>query len=76
MGGPEVYSERKGHPALRERHARFSITKAHAEKWLEYMRQAMDEVVIPADARARLDEFFTDVAFFLQNVGDDGRRLY
>jgi len=76
MHGPELYSERKGHPALRDRHAGFSITKAHAEKWLAYMRQAMDEVGIPDDARRRMDEFFTDVAFFLQNVGDDGKRLY
>lgn len=76
LHGPELYSQRKGHPALRERHARFTITKAHAEKWLGYMRAAMDEVEIPDDPRRRLDEYFTDVAFFLQNVGEDGRRLY
>jgi len=76
LGGPELYSERKGHPALRDRHARFSITKAHADKWLAYMREAMDEVGIPDDARKRMDEFFTDVAYFLQNVGDHGQRLY
>jgi len=76
MHGPELYSQRKGHPALRDRHARFAITKAHADKWLMYMRQAMDEVRIPEDARARMDEFFTDVAYFLQNVGDNGERLY
>lgn len=76
LHGPELYSQRKGHPALRDRHAGFTITKAHAEKWLGYMGQAMDEVGIPDDARIRLDEFFTDVAFFLQNVGEDGRRLY
>lgn len=76
LHGPELYSQRKGHPALRARHAGFHITRAHAEKWLGYMRQAMDEVGITDDARRRLDEFFTDVAFFLQNVGEDGRRLY
>jgi len=71
MHGPELYSERKGHPALRARHERFAITKAHAEKWLTYMRQAMVEVGIPDDARARMDEFFTDVAHFLRNVDED-----
>lgn len=74
--GPELYSQRKGHPALRDRHARFTITRAHAEKWLGTMRAAMDEVGIPEDARQRMDEYFTDVAFFLQNVGEHGRRLY
>lgn len=76
MGGPPLYSDRKGHPALRGRHAHFQITKAHAEKWLMYMRQALDEVAIPDDAKKRMDEFFTDVAFFLQNVGENGERLY
>ena len=76
MHGPMLYSQRKGHPALRDRHARFSITRAHAEKWLNYMREALVEVGVPADARAMMDEFFTDVAGFLTNVGDDGERLY
>jgi truncated hemoglobin YjbI len=74
--GPELYSNRKGHPALRGRHARFTITKEHAEKWLGYMREAMDQVGIPEDPRRRMDEFFTDVAFFLQNVDEDGERIY
>jgi truncated hemoglobin YjbI len=76
MGGPPLYSDRKGHPALRGRHAHFQITKAHAEKWLMYMRQALDEVGIPDDPKKRMDEFFADVAYFLQNVGEEGERLY
>lgn len=76
LGGPQVYSERKGHPALRARHAGFTIGKAQADKWLVYMRQAMADVGLPADAQKRLDEFFTDSAYFLQNVGDHGERLY
>jgi len=76
LGGPEEYSQRKGHPALRARHERFSIGRAQADKWLSYMRQAMVDVGLPTDARARLDEFFTDSAYFLQNVGDHGERLY
>lgn len=76
LGGPELYSDRKGHPALRARHERFAIGRPQVEKWLRYMRQAMDEVGIPADAKGRLDEYFADSASFLQNVGDDGQRLY
>jgi len=72
LGGPEVYSERKGHPALRARHARFAIGPAQAAKWLAYMRRALDHESIPADARVRLDEYFADSAAFLQNVDDQG----
>lgn len=76
LGGPPLYSTRKGHPALRARHARFDITRQHAERWLGYMRQAMTDVGIPDDARASLDEFFTDTAYFMQNVDEDGGRIY
>ncbi|MFW5688657.1 MAG: globin [Spirochaetota bacterium] len=76
LGGPPLYSSRKGHPALRARHAHFSITRQHAERWLGYMRKAMLEVGIPDDARAALDEFFTDTAYFRQNVDDEGERIY
>ena len=76
LGGPPLYSERKGHPALRARHAHFHITRRYAERWLGYMRNAMTEVGIPDDARARLDEFFADTAYFMQNVNDDGSRIY
>lgn len=74
--GPALYSERKGHPALRGRHVQFPITRAHADKWLSYMREAMAEVGIPEQARKMMDEFFTDVAYFLQNLDDKGRRIY
>jgi truncated hemoglobin YjbI len=76
FGGPPLYSSRKGHPALRARHARFQITRQHAERWLGHMRAAMQDADLPEDARVRLDEFLTDTAYFMQNVGEDGSRLY
>lgn len=76
LGGPSVYSDRKGHPALRARHNSFTIGKAQADKWLAYMRQAMNDVGLSAEAQKHLDAFFTHTAYFLQNVGDHGERLY
>jgi len=76
MHGPQLFSERKGHPALRARHANFHITRAHAEKWIAYMREAMVEVGIPKETIKIMDEYFVDTAKFLQNVGVDGKRLY
>jgi hypothetical protein len=40
------------------------------------MRAAMQDADLPEDARVRLDEFLTDTAYFMQNVGEDGSRLY
>ena len=76
LGGPPLYSSRKGHPALRPRHARFPITRENVERWLGHMRDAMVEVGIPDDARSRLDEFFTGSGSFLQNIDEHGRRIY
>lgn len=76
LGGPPLYTQRKGHPALRARHARFPITREFAAKWIGHMNAALDDVGIDGDQSARLLEFFTDTAFFLQNVADDGSRIY
>ena len=43
-GGPGTYSERRGHPRLRMRHARFSIGEAERDAWLAHMRAALDEL--------------------------------
>ncbi|KXS19376.1 hypothetical protein M427DRAFT_52814 [Gonapodya prolifera JEL478] len=49
MGGPPLYSKRKGHPALIARHAPFTVTLPAAERWLEHMRAALDEVATPGE---------------------------
>jgi truncated hemoglobin YjbI len=76
FGGPPLYSKRKGHPALRQRHVTFAITRGMADKWLGHMRDAMVHVGLAEEMRARLDEFFTHTAGFLINVDEEGNRLY
>jgi len=43
-GGPSTYSEQRGHPRLRTRHAPFSIGEGERDAWLARMRQAVDSV--------------------------------
>ncbi|AYF99390.1 globin [Protaetiibacter intestinalis] len=43
-GGPGTYSEQRGHPRLRIRHAPFPITPAARDRWLHHMRVAVDEL--------------------------------
>jgi len=45
MGGPPLYIERHGHPALRVRHFPFRIDTAAAEEWIRCMVVALDDVV-------------------------------
>jgi truncated hemoglobin YjbI len=66
MGGPPLYSQRKGHPALIGRHARFDVSPAAAERWLLHMNHALDATpVIDEDSRRRMFNFFKHTAYFL-----------
>lgn len=41
-GGPGTYSEQRGHPRLRMRHAPFVIGPAERDAWLRHMGEALD----------------------------------
>jgi hemoglobin len=40
-GGPTTYSEQRGHPRLRMRHAPFVIGEAERDAWLRHMNDAV-----------------------------------
>jgi hemoglobin len=68
FGGPEIYIQRRGHPRLRMRHARFRIDAAAQRRWIELMESAMARVALPPEAEALLRPFFQEAAKFLINV--------
>lgn len=43
-GGPRTYSEQRGHPRLRMRHAPFVVDQAAHDAWLHHMRNAVDSL--------------------------------
>lgn len=43
-GGPTAYSQERGHPRLRMRHAPFTVTPEARDRWLLHMRAAVDEL--------------------------------
>lgn len=49
LGGPPLYSEEFGPPAMKYRHLRFKITPKHAEGWLRCMWEAFNEVGLSED---------------------------
>ena len=46
-GGPTTYSDRRGHPRLRMRHAPFAVTPQAKEHWLMHFRAGLDERGLP-----------------------------
>jgi len=59
-GGPQTYSELRGHPRLRLRHQPFAIGPKERDAWLGLMTAATDSLdLAPAVRKALLDYFET-----------------
>ncbi len=67
-GGPGTYSERRGHPRLRMRHATFPIDPAARERWLGHMRAALDTTTLSPELDAVLWEYLTRAAEAMVNA--------
>ncbi|MEO3824608.1 globin [Actinomadura sp. B10D3] len=67
-GGPTTYSQRRGHPRLRMRHAPFVIGSAERDAWLRHMRAAVDELGLPDDLERQLWGYFTMAAQSMVNA--------
>ena len=66
-GGPTTYSEQRGHPRLRMRHAPFAIDEAARDAWLRHMRAAVDSLELPAEQDATLWGYLEMAARSMQN---------
>lgn len=67
LGGPQLYTEKYGHPRLRQRHTPFAIGDAERGQWMSCMLQAMEDVGIEAGLREELTRAFQKVADFMRN---------
>ena len=66
-GGPTTYSDRRGHPRLRMRHAPFAVTPDAKDHWLHHFRAALDEVGLPPEQDAQFWDYVTHAAQFMVN---------
>jgi hemoglobin len=67
-GGPHTYSERRGHPRLRMRHAPYSIGPIERDAWLRCMRIAVDEAGLSDQHRRQLWTYLEMAANSLMNT--------
>ena len=61
-GGPTAYSDQRGHPRLRMRHAPFEVTPEAAERWLTHFRAALDEAHLAPEHDAMFWAYVTRAA--------------
>ncbi|MBH2018722.1 MAG: group II truncated hemoglobin [Burkholderiales bacterium] len=72
LGGPPLYSEKKGHPRLRMRHSPYAIGPRVRDEWMLCMTQALTEQVADEAFRAQLIQAFAQTAHHLLNTQGGG----
>ena len=66
-GGPDTYSQQRGHPRLRMRHMPFTIGPRERDRWLVHMAGAVEQVTDDDAVRAELMGYFVRAAEHLRN---------
>lgn len=66
-GGPTTYSDNRGHPRLRMRHAGFHIDLAARDAWLNCMEKAMDGMDMQEIHRVQLWNYLEMAAHSMVN---------
>lgn len=69
-GGPQLYTEKFGHPRLRMRHMPFAIGSVERDQWLWCMNKALDEGGYDPRVVEFLKTRFAEVADFMRNQLD------
>lgn len=71
-GGPTTYSDQRGHPRLRMRHAQFPIDFKAKDAWLKNMKIALGKQNISDENRTKLWNYLMMAADSMINTRSDG----
>jgi len=67
-GGPTTYSEQRGHPRLRMRHAPFHISRVEHDAWVKCMKQAVDGLAVEQSLKDQLWSYLSQAAAAMINA--------
>ena len=70
-GGPTTYSDNRGHPRLRMRHAPFAVTPEAKEHWLRTSGPASTRSALTPEQDAQFWDYVTHAAQFMVNTFDE-----
>ena len=65
---PTTYSEERGHPRLRMRHAAFTVNPEAKEHWLTHMRSALDSLELAPMDDEELWDYLQRAALSMVNT--------
>lgn len=67
FGGPQTYSEERGHPRLRMRHFDWKIDSLMRDHWLNAMLTALDKLNLEQNVKELMMQYFIKVANHMIN---------
>eukprot|EP00190_Bangiopsis_sp_CCMP1999_P000883 CAMPEP_0198727850 /NCGR_PEP_ID=MMETSP1475-20131203/5854_1 /TAXON_ID= ORGANISM="Unidentified sp., Strain CCMP1999" /NCGR_SAMPLE_ID=MMETSP1475 /ASSEMBLY_ACC=CAM_ASM_001111 /LENGTH=170 /DNA_ID=CAMNT_0044490031 /DNA_START=34 /DNA_END=546 /DNA_ORIENTATION=+ len=68
LGGPRIYTAKKGKVALIGRHGPYRVSDASAKEWLNCMEEALSSVAeVDSDSRDLLMNYFRHMAYYLSS---------
>lgn len=70
-GGPKTYSQTRGHPRLRMRHAPYKVTPTQRDRWLKHMNAAIDTLELDPMDDELMRGYMSHAANFMINAEDD-----
>ncbi|MGI8613559.1 MAG: globin [Nocardioidaceae bacterium] len=70
-GGPTTYSDERGHPRLRMRHAPFAVTPTARDHWLHHFRAALDEAGLTPEQDAQFWTYIQRAALQMVNTMEE-----
>jgi hemoglobin len=70
FGGPTDYSQERGHPRLRMRHAPYPVTLDMRDRWMRHMLAALEGLDLPEDQAEQMRDYFLRAAHMLVNTDE------
>jgi hemoglobin len=70
-GGPTTYSDQRGHPRLRMRHAPYKVNPDARDRWLKHMRTAVDSLGLTPIHESQLWDYLERAAFSMINTFEE-----
>jgi hemoglobin len=67
-GGPTTYSQQRGHPRLRMRHAPFRVNPQARDRWLTHMRAAVESLGLAPMLESVLWDYLERAAWSMVNT--------
>jgi hemoglobin len=67
FGGPQTYSEQRGHPRLRMRHLDWKIDAHMRNVWLNSMLKSLDKIDIDQEVKEHMQSYFVKAANHMVN---------